>query len=95
MMGPRMFGQMWQSIIRHGPAPRARAAMAKSRSRTERACPRTSRAKAGVKTMPMATMALESPGPRLAAIARASTRVGNAQRVSTMRIRTSSTHPPQ
>jgi hypothetical protein len=80
--------------MRPGPAPSPRAAMTKSRSRTDRVCPRTSRAKTGVNTMPMASMALVRPGPRLAAMARASTRVGNDHRASTSSISASSILPP-
>ena len=94
MIGAVTFGQMWRSMMRPDPAPSARAAMTKSRSRTERVCPRTSRAKIGVNTTPMASMALVRPGPRLAAMARASTKVGNDHRASTRSTSTSSIQPP-
>ena len=88
-------GQMCKSMMRPGRAPSARAATTKSRSRTDRVCPRTRRAKTGVNTMPMASMALVSPGPRLAAMASASTRVGNDHSASMSSTSTSSVQPPR
>src|SRR5438132_1493537 len=91
MIGAVTFGQMWRSMMRPGPAPSARAATTKSRSRTERVCPRTSRAKIGVNTTPMASMALVRPGPRLAAMATASPKP--APRVWSALVRTARSQP--
>ncbi len=78
MIGAVTFGQMCTIIIRHGVTPTTRAAMMKSRSRIESVWPRTSLAKAGMKTMPIPSITLVSPAPRIAVTASASSSAGKA-----------------
>ena len=82
-------------MIRTCPAPMVLAASTNSRSRTESTWPRVSRAKIGMPTMPIAIIALRSPGPSVAVIASASTSVGNASSASMNRMMTLSTLPPK
>jgi hypothetical protein len=64
MMAAATFGQMWYNMIRQGGEPVTRAAATNSCSRTESVCPRTRRAKCGVKPIPMASNVIFQARPQ-------------------------------
>ena len=74
--------------------PSSRPDSMKARPRMAAASPRISRAYHGHQAMTMAMAACSSEGPSAAPMARASSSDGKARKMSTRRIRMSSTQPP-
>ena len=82
-------------MIRLCDAPSARADSTNGKPITSSTEPRTTRANAGVITMPIAIIALRRFGPSRPAITIASTSPGSANIMSTKRISSESTLPPK
>ena len=88
-----MFGSRCRVITRRPEAPSARVDSMYGNPITSSTAPRTTRAIAGVNTIPIAIIALRRLGPRSPAITIAKTRPGSANMRSTRRIRMPSTQP--
>src|SRR2546423_2577859 len=76
MIGPRAFGRMCRERILLGRVPLDRAASTNSRSRSDIACPRTSRAMSIQRVTAMAKMILSSPRPKSSTRISATSRSG-------------------
>ena len=85
---------MCRRMIHASVAPSERAARTYTSLRTVITEPRAMRAKIGMYTMPMAIIALVSPGPRTATMAMASRIAGKANSMSIRRISTPSVARP-
>ena len=81
-----MFGITWRAMIRTCDEPSARADSTNGKPITSSTAPRTTRAKAGAITIPIAIIALRRFGPSRPAITIASTSPGSANMRSTNRI---------
>ena len=79
MTGAAMFGSTWRPTIRRCDEPSARADSTNGKPITSSTPPRTTRAKAGVITIPIAIMAFRRFGPSKPAITIASTRPGQGE----------------
>src|ERR1051326_1447370 len=88
------FGRTWRLMMRVARAPIALAASTNSRSLTARTGPRTTRAKMGVYTMPIAMITFAGFGPNAATMPSASRTVGKANSTSMVRMMIWSGHPP-
>ena len=77
-----------------GEAPITREATAYSEARTLRVGPRATRLKTGTVATTIVITTPEMPGPKTAAIRIASNSVGNANSMSVMRMKISSSRPP-
>ena len=93
--GGSVLGRMWRPIRARSPAPRARAATTKSRSRNSRKLARVSRAKTGRKAMPIATIEIVRVGLKTAVSSRADRIAGKPWIASTSRMKASSSQPPK
>src|SRR5215471_9160104 len=91
----RMLGAMWRSSMRHVRVPHSLAAVMNVSSRSRSVAARALRAKMGTAKKQRARMVWPWPGPRLSAIASASTSAGNAISTSSPRMATASTIPPR
>jgi hypothetical protein len=91
----RMFGATWRSRMREPDVPDSRAARMNVCSRSCSVAAREMRANAGTLKNDSAKIVWSLLGPRLSAIASASTSTGNAIRTSTRRLTIRSTGPPR
>jgi hypothetical protein len=95
MSGERVLGMMCRPMMVASPAPSARAADTKSRSRNSRNAARVRRAKTGRNATPMATMLMVTLGRNTAEMSSAERMAGKPCTASMRRMKPSSSQPPK
>ena len=95
MMVPMLFGMMWRRTMRLRVPPITRTACTYSRTRSDSACPRMSRAGISHETKAMTKMKTMREGRKTVARTMARKSTGIDRKASTTRIRKASTQVPK